>query len=186
MSEAKTKGVGFANCRAFVVERFGEEGWNAVIELLGKSEREELRAIIPMGWYSLDLYVSLIRALDTVHGEGRNMALLFELGRFEAERDLTTIHRVFLRFANPAYVIEKTGELWRRFHDTGTWEIARERDGLTGVLTGWGVVDEGLCVELVGYMGRCLELVGAKSVVMEHPRCRARGDKECRFRGSFT
>jgi hypothetical protein len=33
------------------------------------------------------------------------------LGRFQAERDLKTFHRVFLRFANPAYTVSKTTEL---------------------------------------------------------------------------
>ncbi|HVH47177.1 MAG TPA: V4R domain-containing protein [Labilithrix sp.] len=186
MSIAKTKGVGFTNCRAFVLERFGEEGWAAVLATMSPADREDLRAVIPMGWYSLALYARLIRSIEAVYGGGRDMPLLFDLGRYEAEHDLRTIHRVLLRFANPAYVIEKTGELWRRFHDTGTWEVKRQPDGLTGVLSDWGYVDEALCVELVGYMGRCLELVGAKNVVMEHPRCRARGDKECRFRGSFS
>jgi len=185
VSIAKTKGVGATNCRSFVVKRFGEEGWAKVLAELSVDDQDDLRAIIPVGWYPLALYARLLRAIDAVCGGGRDMQVLYELGRFSAEHDLTTIHRMFLRFANPAYIIEKTGELWRRFHDTGTWEVTREPGGVTAVLTGWGYVDEALCVQLTGYTTRALELAGAKNVVMDHARCRARGDKECRFRGTF-
>ncbi len=184
-TEAKTKGVGFANVRVFATERFGADGWNGVLEKLTPADRDELQGMVPIGWYSLALYARVIRALDEVHGYG-DLALVVQLGRFEVERDLTTIHRVFLRLANPAYTIEKFGEYWRRFHDSGRWELTRESDShITGFLDEWGYVDHALCRELVGYMGRCLELVGAKNVIMEHPACRGRGEPRCFFRARW-
>jgi len=56
---------------------------------------------------------------------------------------------------------------------------------VTGTLENWGVVDVALCRELVGYLGRTIELVGAKNVLMEHPRCRARGDRACFFQARW-
>jgi hypothetical protein len=181
----KTKGVGFVNVRAFAVERFGAGGYTAVTERLTPADRAELDSVVPVGWYSLGLYARVIRALDEVHGYG-DLSLVLQLGRYEAERDLTTIHRVFLRLANPAYVVEKFGDYWRRFHDSGRWELIRESDTqVSGYLDEWGYVDHALCRELVGYMGRLLELVGARNVVMEHPKCRGRGDARCFFRGRW-
>ena len=183
---AKTKGVGFVNVRAFTEERFGGvKGWGAVVERLVAADRRELEGLLPVGWYSLGLYARLIRALDHVHGYG-DLALVVQLGRFEAERDLTTIHRVLLRVANPAYLLEKNADYWRRFHDTGVWVV--ERQGPTRVrafLDHWGVVDAALCREVVGYLGRAWELVGAKNVRVDHARCRARGDDRCEFLGRW-
>jgi len=181
---AKTKGVGFVNVKSFTVERFGAQGWDAVLERLTPEDREELSSIVSVGWYSLPLYARLIRALDEVHGYG-DLSLVVQLGRYEAERDLTTIHRVFLRFTNPAFIVEKTGEFWKRFHDTGEWKVTRENNGVAGVLEGWGCVDHALCRELGGYLTRVLELVGAKNVIVEHPKCRARGDVQCLFRARW-
>lgn len=181
---AKTKGVGFTNVKSFTVERFGAPGWASVLGELRQEERDELLSVIPVGWYPLELYARLIRALDRVHGRG-DLALLTELGRFEAERNLTTIHRVFLRFTNPAFIVEKTSEYWKRFHDTGTWNVARDDHGVSAVLDGWGVVDAALCRELVGYLTRLLDLVGAKNVVVEHPKCRGRTDPQCLFKARW-
>ena len=183
-ADAKTKGVGFVNVKSFATERFGARAWEAVLERLAPEDRDELSSIVSVGWYSLPLYARLIRALDEVHGYG-DLALVVQLGRYEAERDLTTIHRVFLRFTNPAFIVEKTGEYWKRFHDSGEWKIAREPNGVAGVLEGWGCVDHALCRELVGYLSRVLELVGAKNVIFEHPKCRARNDGQCLFRARW-
>jgi|SRR6185437_4503288 len=178
---AKTKGIGFTNVKKFTVGRFGEEGWGTVLESLSKDDRDELLAVIPMGWYSLALYARLIRALDKIHGGG-DLSLVKDLGRYEAEQDLTTVHRFFLRFTNPAFIVEKTSDYWARFHDTGTWNLTRDDHGLTAVLDGWGVVDAALCRELVAYLTRVLELVGAKNVLVEHPKCRGRADPQCLFK----
>jgi len=187
MSEgiAKTKGVGFTNVRGFTVERFGgDKGWDAVLERLEQNDREELAAVIPMGWYSLELYARLIRVLDQVHGAG-DLSLMKDLGRYEAEKDITTIHRFFLRFTNPAFIVEKTSEYWKRFHDSGTWIVKRDDHGVNAVLDGWGCVDSALCKELVAYLTRTLELAGAKNVVLEHPKCRGRADPQCIFKGRW-
>jgi hypothetical protein len=181
----KTKGTTFLHVRAFVIERFGERGWAKVIARLSPDDRAELDSVILIGWYSLPLYARLLRAVDEVHGYG-DLALVVHVGRFEAEHDLTVLQRVFLRLANPSYVIEKMGDYWRRFHDSGTWDVKRESDRLlTGYLDDWGCVDLALCRELVGYMSRALELVGAKAVILEHPLCRARGDARCYFKARW-
>lgn len=180
--EALTKGVGFVNVRAFVTERHGEEAWEQILADLTPEEREQLSAVLPVGWYSLALYAKLIRIVDDRLG-GSDLRLVQTLGRFEAERDLTTVQQYFLRLIRPSIVFEQTGKYWRRFHDTGEWEIQRTGDReVVGVLSGWGVVDGALCRELVGYLGRTLELCGAVDVWMDHPHCRARGDAACEFR----
>ena len=120
-------------------------------------------------------YARLIHAIDEAHGAG-DLGLVVQLGRFEAERDLTIIYRLLFRLMNPATVVEKTTDYWHKFHDTGSWEMMRVGDNeIQGVLSGWGVVDHALC----------RELVGAQNVIVEHPECRGRGHARCLFRGRW-
>jgi predicted hydrocarbon binding protein len=181
-----TKGVGYVNVRAFVEERGTDGAWDRVLGALRHEDADTCRAAIASGWYSLDAYARLIREVDTQIGKG-DLARVEELGRFEAERDLKFIHRAFLRMFNAVTVIEKFVEYWERFHDTGKWELTRPTDtALDARLSGWGVADEGMCRELVGYLPRSLELVGAKNVRVRHTACRARGAPHCRFEGRWT
>src|SRR3989442_14501963 len=82
-SGAKTKGVAFVGVRTFVVQRFGETGWSAVLQRLQPEDRRGLICVPPIGWYSLGGYSRLIRAIATPQGWGA-CALVVQLSRFEA------------------------------------------------------------------------------------------------------
>ncbi|MGH7297991.1 MAG: hypothetical protein ACRELB_23835, partial [Polyangiaceae bacterium] len=105
-----------------------------------------------------------------------------DVGRFAAEHDLKTIHRLFLRLASPAYVIERSASFWRRFQDSGTWTVERTPPNrVRATLRGWGAQDELTCVRLGAYMFRLFQLVGAKNGALERVACRSRGDPACVF-----
>ncbi len=178
---AVTKGITFTHAQAFLESSMGKGAWHRVIEASAAEDRATLGSVVAVGWYDLDLYARTLRTLDTVFGRG-DLELLGAIGRYGAEKDINTVYRLFFRFANPIYAIEKVTEYWRKFHDTGTWSIVRTGDGRAeGTLRDWGHVDRALCRELVAYMTRVLELVGASEVHLSHPRCRADGEPACFF-----
>jgi predicted hydrocarbon binding protein len=184
-TEPKTKGISFHNIRTFTLERYGLEGWVDVLAQLMPADRREVDSILTMGWYSLALYARLLHAMDDVLGAS-DLSLVVQLGRYAAERDLTTVQRAFLRMANPSFLLEKNAEYWRRFHDSGTWTIERETPTRArAYLDGWAVVDTALCRELVGYIARAFELAGATNVRLDHVKCRADGSDRCVFHGSW-
>ncbi len=180
--EAHTKGMGFVNGRAFVIGRAGSAGWDAVLARLDESDRLTLESVLAVGWYPIALDARMQRAIADVLSGG-DPSIAAAIGRFAAERDLTTIHRIFLRLFNPKFAVEKLTELWPRYHNSGRWTIV-ESSGthIIGRLDDWGGnVDGILCTNAAGYIGRCLELAGARHVVMEHTKCRTRGDDACVF-----
>ena len=178
---AITKGITFTHARSYVEEQFGAAGWKNVLAHNLAEDRAILGTIVAVGWYELALYARLLRSVDETLGLG-DLELLTAIGRYGAEKDLTTVYRLFFRFQSPAYAIEKIAEYWRKFHDTGLWTVEREGDGKArGTLRDWGCVDRVLCREMTAYMTRVLELVGAKDVRLTHPRCRAEGEPECFF-----
>jgi hypothetical protein len=178
---ASVKGTLLLSTQAFVVERWGRSEWERVVAGMSPEDRDVLAEALAMGWYAIGVYERLNRRIDGLLGDG-TMALMSPLGRFAAEHDLRTFHRIFLRFANPAMVIEKSAELWRRYQDSGSWNVHRvSPTRLTATLTGWGISDEIACVRLAAYCGRMLELVGAKDLQLRRLQCIGRGDKSCVF-----
>jgi len=178
---ARTKGITLTHARAYAEKTFGTAAWERVLAACEGDDRAVLGGIVAVGWYDLGLYARTLRALDAVLGYG-DLTLLDELGRYGAEKDFTTVYRLFFRMGNPIYAIEKTTDYWRKFHDTGIWSIVREGEGRArGTLRDWGCVDRALCREMTAYMSRVLELVGGKDVRLLHPRCRVDGDAECFF-----
>lgn len=181
----QTKGLGFVNVRRFVESRRGApDAWARVLAALDPAEREIAGSALASAWYPLDAYVHLIHAVANVLGDG-DLRVIHELGRYEAEQDLTVVHRIFLKLMHPATMAEKTAEYWSRFHDTGEWVVTRKGNGYQGTLRGWGAADDALCMELVGYLTRVIELAGAKDVRLRHSECRARGAAVCVFDGHW-
>ena len=66
----------------------------------------------------------LLRAIDTELGGGDG-SIVDEIGRYEADQDLTVVHKVFMRLATPNTILEKSRDYWERFYDTGTWQVER-------------------------------------------------------------
>jgi hypothetical protein len=182
---ANSKGTVLLHVRTFVTTRFSEGAWRAVVASLAPADRATLQSVVGTSWYDAELQVRLFRATDQVCGRG-DLAVIDALGAYEAEQDLTRIHRLFFRFANPAYVLEKAAEYWTRFHDTGRWKI--ERTGQTsaaGALSGFALTDVAYCVYLRAYIERLFHLAGSVESSVAHGACRSRGDHACVFSGSW-
>lgn len=178
---AKLVGTGFLNVKGMVEERLPPGTWDAVLAALAPDDRLQVRSALSVGWYDLALFARLLRTLDQVGGRG-DLSLLPDLARYDAEKDVAGFLRLLLSLANPAFTIEQSARLWRKFHDSGTLSVERVADRhCRAHLDGWGVVDEALCVHIGHYMGRVLELVGAADVVHQHVECRAAGGQRCTF-----
>jgi hypothetical protein len=178
------KGLGFYNVKSFARKRYGEVGWQKVFSTMTEDERNTLLSAIPFGWYSLDLYVHLLKQLQHVHG-ANDPTLLEQVGRFSAEEDLTTIHKMFMRFANPGLLFDHSMKLWSRFQDTGVWHVERGHHRAVGTLTDWGCADVDLCRELRGYIEVVIAHGNGKHARVTHPKCRALGAIACEFVGTW-
>jgi predicted hydrocarbon binding protein len=183
---ANIKGRVILNARDFVLARDGNDGWRRVLDGLASEDREALASMVPVGWYDIRLCDRMNRSIVNAVGAG-SMEVMHALGGYAAAEDLKTIHRLFLRMANPAFVLERVAEFWGRYQDSGAWTVVRAQPNrVHATLDGWGSEDEATCVRLAAYTRRLFELVGAKDVHVERRACRARGDAACVFVGGWT
>jgi DNA-binding CsgD family transcriptional regulator len=175
-----TPGLKLLNKREFVQERFGATAWEAVLARLSQEDRAQLASVEPAAWYELGLSVRLHDAIFQ-HFKADD-ALLLEMGRSDADRELSTVHRWFLRLMRPSFAIRHMNLYWRRSHDTGHWRSSRRGTEVTAELEDWAAVNRSMCMTVLGYLGRTLELFGGKVGVLEHPQCRTEGHPSCVFR----
>ena len=175
-----TTGSLFLRVREYTLAHHGPEGWSELLAALSPSDAHDVDHVLAIGHYDTLLLSRLYRALEATAGHA-DPQVLDRFGAWTAEQDLHTTQRLFLRFASPAYVFEKTGAYWSRFHDAGQWAMTRHgSSAATGVLTGF-IACETFCRTLVPYIRRILELGGTRGVHVDHPRCRGRSDADCAF-----
>jgi DNA-binding CsgD family transcriptional regulator/predicted hydrocarbon binding protein len=173
-----TKGIRFMNLRSFVTERSGEGAWEALLATLPGGEAAVVRGVVASGWYDHAIRARLVRAL----AGRRGAPLARELGRFEAERDLTTVHRWFIRLVKPSFAVRNMNVYWRRTEDSGRWTSEVRGSEIVARLYDWIPAESVLCGTVQGYLERTLELLGGGDMTVEHPRCRAGGNAFCEFR----
>jgi DNA-binding CsgD family transcriptional regulator len=175
-----SQGIKLTNQREFVRERFGASAWEAIIATLTPEDRARVESVDPAAWYETALHERLLNAMRQ-HLQADD-ALLLALGRADADRELSTVYRWFVRLMRPSFAIANMNLFWRRLHDTGTWRSWLQGSEVTAELRDWGFVNRAACFRVLGYMGRTLELFGARVGTLEHPECRANGAEACVFR----
>lgn len=159
--------------RGFVHKEFGKREWSTVLDAMGDADASELRGLLPVGWYPLALQHRLLRAIDETLGSG-DAALVVRVGRYEAQQDLTVVHRLFLRMANPGFVLQQVGRYWGRFYKSGTWEIDRQSSkNAAARLRGLDPFDPLMADYLHSYIREMWTLMG---VTMEQMQCHARDE----------
>ncbi|MFK8004376.1 MAG: hypothetical protein AB8H86_32720 [Polyangiales bacterium] len=163
----RAKGSNMHHMRTWVVANHGRPAWTSLLESMSTEDRLELLGLVPVGWYELALQHRLLRSIDDFFGTGDG-SLIDVIGVFEANQDLKRIHRLFLSLANPAYVLEKSGDYWSRFYDTGEWTVVRlSPNSARGRLTGVEPFTDEFCRYLSAYIGQMWVLVGAKHLTQE-------------------
>ena len=173
-----TKGIRLTSPQAFVAQRFGVGAWEALVASLPAPDRAVLSEAVAAGWYAHALRARLVRGLAGRFGA----QAAFDLGRYEAEHNLTTVHRWFLRIVKPSFAVQNMNLYWCRSEAGGRWTSEVHGSVVVARLSGWDPVEPVLCRTLEGYLGRTLELLGGGPIAVQHTRCRAGGDPFCEFR----
>jgi hypothetical protein len=175
------KGLVLLNARDFCVDRFGKGGWERVLAELSREDREAAESAVHVGWYDLALYDRVHESIERTLGRGDH-SVMVDLGHWCADRDLTTVHRLFLRLASPTFLLQKYGDYWRRYQDTGAWSVQKEdARRVRATLEKWGSVSEATCIRLAAYIEKMVELAGGRGAHTTRTRCRSRGDAVCEY-----
>src|SRR5207249_3995416 len=101
MASALLKGLSLLHVRNFVTDRFGPEAWTQLTGSLTPDDRRVLASAVATGWYELALYARLLNAMDRQFGAG-DRKLVMESARYQAEKDLNVVFRVFFGWRIPA------------------------------------------------------------------------------------
>ena len=177
-----TSSKAFLSLREYIESQYQSGAFQRVRDTLASRGLELDRVIKPNGWYPTATYAA---ALDVARDLFGPADFAERYGYASAEYELNFFLRFLLRFTSPTWILQRGADVWRRFHDSGTWEITGSAQRIRGVLQEFGVIHEGYCSLLVGWLRRACELTGAREVAVIHPECRARGAKVCVFEGAW-
>jgi hypothetical protein len=178
----KIKGSVLRSRLAFVEEQAGAEGLERVLARLSAEDREVLSRLLPAGWYPFELGRLVDQAIVEVLGGGDENYFV-RLGRDSATRNLTGVHRAFVRPGDPHGFLVQSPDIHVFYYDRGhrTYERTGEKEGVftTYDAETFSTAD---CLTIVGWHTKALEMCGATGVRIVEEECRARGGQVCRYR----
>ena len=180
MPDARIKGT----CVASVMRLLREEHkQDEVLERLEQKVRDVFTGpILPVNWYPLQSYISLLNAIQKSYpGEGKDVG--FRVGRRIMRDGLSSVYKVILKVASPEMVLKKAGMLWGFYFKESKLTIVEEHHcNLLLSVTDDCRPTPVYCQSLAGGMAETAERAGARDCRVIHPQCRAAGGRVCLFR----
>ncbi|MGO8995987.1 MAG: hypothetical protein ACLQVI_21950 [Polyangiaceae bacterium] len=132
--------------------------------------REELDALSPGGWISLDAARELKNGVAALAGEDP-LALQRRVCRHGVERTLTTVWRFLLRQLSDAALSKRTPIIYARSFNRGTLTLVAWHEGSAELeLHGWPRMPDYDLVGLMTGVQTVLELAGRKEVKVTSAR----------------
>lgn len=181
------KGTLLKNLGDYVVERYSQPAWRAVVDSLPADDRAIIDGLLLVGgWYPVGVWNRCLGAFITRHAKDVDGEMI-AVARYIADRDLNTLFKVLLKMGSAEFVLGRTDSLWSRYFDVGKFvpsEVDKRPWSLK--LTAPVGVDEapgeltcgpGVC----GWLMQALELTGVKAPRVVQARCRFHAAPACEY-----
>jgi hypothetical protein len=167
--------------RWLFVHARGREAEKQVLAALPEDLREAFPAVLETRWYPFEYFVTITETIDRVLGEG-DLALAYEMGRFNSDHNLTTVMRLIFKFGNIGWLLDRAAKAWSTQYDDAEMKVVRRDVGKEVVVELHGHPEpcRAQCLGIKGWMVRAAELSGEDRFVCGE-QCRAAGDDACRW-----
>jgi len=185
---AQMKGTVLASSVAFLKMKMGEKEFDALVAGLPADDASVLRLPILQGnWYRFGLLTDLMKAADGKIALPPGRSLPWEMGRYSAESGLNGIYKLFFKVAETGFILKRATQLFAAYYDTGTMSVVSSQEGLAVIrIVGFDQPSPLFCERVQGWCQRTTELAGHDHVTLSHPRCSAKGDTFCEYKGEWA
>ncbi|MCI0489711.1 MAG: hypothetical protein L0229_24240 [Blastocatellia bacterium] len=176
---SKVKGSKISSKLAFVRDEYGETALIDLIRSLEPADQESLRMVLDTGWYPIELYERVMRAICRTAAAG-DEAVYTRIGYHSAEEVLSNTYKVF-RGKNPVDLLNKMIPMHSMINDPGEMEVVSERDGQCTIKVLKPRSMPVICQVARAFYHRAVEMCGGMEVQVRETQCSGLGDSFCQF-----
>ncbi|MEM7352994.1 MAG: heme NO-binding domain-containing protein [Acidobacteriota bacterium] len=177
---SKVKGTKINSKINFLQEKYGDNVVEKVLGSLSPEDQSQLRSIVDLGWYEMELFLHLLEAIVQVVGKG-NDQILDRMGRYGAEDLSLHAYKVYFRSGDPEVVLSKMIPIHASLNDPGEMEIERRQDNELDVIVKAPRSGLAHCRVARAFYQRCVELCEVAGATVEETACSSRGADACVF-----
>jgi hypothetical protein len=161
MNNETVKGTHVIQAAAYVDGRLGPDTFKTLAKSLGGAR---WAVLLPSSWYDVNVLREILTTLSGRIGVSIE-DMTTEIARRNAEEDLTSVYRFFLRIVQPQRVLGFTPKLWQTYVSFGTaTAVTNEKGRYVGLGEGYPeALLDWACGCWRGFIPATIELSGGKN-----------------------
>lgn len=182
----RSKGFTLKGATGFAEARFGAGAMERVLPLLEPDLREALSVpVLSSTWYPFRYQVALYEGIDRAFGAG-DFALCRQIGRYTAETEATSFHKVLLKLANMNTWLKIAGSMWGMYYSAGSLSAEAFHDaGGVARISGFHPISKAFCEDFAGWLEQILKMGGKTEVSLRHTECVLDGASACLYKATW-
>jgi hypothetical protein len=174
----RIKALSVIECRAWILERYGEDGLRRVQANMAPAARALIYAdhLLAIDWIEVEAAIEHARAVETTFGPGSTEVMVTHLAANHAKG----IYRAIVTRPGPQETLLMSSRLWRRYYDNGESIVEFPDDNTAHKrILACPDMPRGHELLLLPYYAELVRQAGARDVKLRHTRCVATGAEDC-------
>lgn len=166
MEEVLAKGPNFVFAKEFIINKYGEDAWLAMLDGISPEDAAVWREADLESARPFSAFKAGVMALSSQLGSPE-MVETAEMYEHIADRSLSSLYKAFFRLTSPQFVIKNYPRLWERFFSSGTVRIPSSgRSQAVVVFTLPAIFLDWLPPACLGYSQKAVDMAGGKHFTM--------------------
>lgn len=175
------KGLSFINRQAFLEERFGEAGFQKVLQTLTPETAKLLRTASAVDWIPLKQLLEIDLAIVGVHFGG-DLAAGRIIGEYNLNRAVSKVYKTLMRLMNTGAVLQRASDVWMKIIRGGRMTVTPRGLRQCAVeVHDLDPVHPIYCEVIAGGVLGVLHAAGEKTAGCTHTQCVLKGAATCSF-----
>lgn len=178
----RTKGTTVKAIKNFVIDKYPNK-YNDWLEKLPAKSKEIMKGtILATDWYPLNEGAIIpTHHLKMFYAENALKAA-WEAGRHSAGATLTGVYKIFVKVANPSYIIKRAAKITATYYENVVVESSEEtKNSVVVSIIKFEELDKMIEQRIGGWMEKALELSGCKEVKIRIIKSLTRGDSITKY-----
>ncbi|MEO0253996.1 MAG: hypothetical protein ABIN20_01060 [candidate division WOR-3 bacterium] len=185
MAEMKVKGILLKGLREFVLENFGEEGFNKLQEVLSEGSRKLLKApLMDAASYDGNLFLEINRKICETFGEGKP-EFARKLGAFSARKSVRGAFKFILKLASIPWALRRGETIYKMYYpNMGKLKIIKiDEEKSEGIISIEDVPFKDPYFEerIAGWIEEMGKILGSKKAFIEIKKSVFKGDNKIEY-----
>lgn len=174
----EVKGTAVKSIKEYVEKKYGNQ-YKEWLQTLPESSQAIINnPIYANNWYPMkDAAVEPTKAIAKMFYNNDYKRAALEAGRFSAEMGLKGVYKIFVRIANPNYIMQRASRVFTSYYSPTEISVADSHNkGLTLHITKFPNPEEIIEYRIAGWCERALEFTNCKNVKSSITKSFTKGD----------